>query len=367
MGFRFQKRIKIFPGVSINLSKGLPSVSVGPRGAKMTLSTKGVRGSVGLPGTGASYSKYYQWGKMTGSKTAGKSSAKAPSRAKAVPVAVSGDDREKLNLGFFRKLFLSAEEKHFVTGLTAFLDGDAPQALAELNQANSIADAAFTRGFLALSLRDYTTAAQALQLCAGKPRELGKFYDKYGLSLTLNLDITDYLGIQVRPGEYALLLGQVEVLQATGQIAEAEKIIDKLLVAFPGDLSVMLSAAELALNNIQPSPARLQKVLACLVGLNNDSNLHAWLLLYKAEIQSLLGTVESAVETLTLALRRKVDREPELLLMLRYARSKCYRQLGKQAQADKDLETLRGENPAWLLERQEEDALEENDDQLGRM
>ena len=36
MGFRFSKRIKILPGVSINLSKSGVSASVGPRGAKST-------------------------------------------------------------------------------------------------------------------------------------------------------------------------------------------------------------------------------------------------------------------------------------------------------------------------------------------
>ena len=33
MGFRFQKRIKIMPGVRLNLSKSGASWSVGPRGA----------------------------------------------------------------------------------------------------------------------------------------------------------------------------------------------------------------------------------------------------------------------------------------------------------------------------------------------
>lgn len=58
MGLRFQKRITIFPGVTINLSKSGASLSLGPRGAKYTISSKGHRGTVGIPGTGVSYTKY---------------------------------------------------------------------------------------------------------------------------------------------------------------------------------------------------------------------------------------------------------------------------------------------------------------------
>lgn len=52
MGFRFQKRISILPGISINLGKRGASVSVGPRGLKTTISSRGVKHSIGLPGTG---------------------------------------------------------------------------------------------------------------------------------------------------------------------------------------------------------------------------------------------------------------------------------------------------------------------------
>jgi hypothetical protein len=55
MGFRFRKRIKLFPGLWINLSKKGGSVSVGGHGATTNISKEGVRGTVGLPGTGLSY------------------------------------------------------------------------------------------------------------------------------------------------------------------------------------------------------------------------------------------------------------------------------------------------------------------------
>ena len=55
MGFRFQKRISILPGVRINLSKGGVSTSLGPRGADVNIGPHGVTTNAGIPGTGLSY------------------------------------------------------------------------------------------------------------------------------------------------------------------------------------------------------------------------------------------------------------------------------------------------------------------------
>lgn len=55
MGFRFQKRIKLLPGVSINLSKSGISTSVGVQGARVTVGHGKTRTTVGLPGTGISH------------------------------------------------------------------------------------------------------------------------------------------------------------------------------------------------------------------------------------------------------------------------------------------------------------------------
>ena len=55
MPLRFFRRIRIAPGVSVNLSKSGASFSVGPRGAKVTVGPKGIRRTVGIPGTGVYY------------------------------------------------------------------------------------------------------------------------------------------------------------------------------------------------------------------------------------------------------------------------------------------------------------------------
>lgn len=56
MVFRFQKRIKLLPGVTLNVIKGGLSTSVGVKGARVTVGRGKTRTTVGLPGTGISHS-----------------------------------------------------------------------------------------------------------------------------------------------------------------------------------------------------------------------------------------------------------------------------------------------------------------------
>jgi len=57
MAFRLFRRIKIAPGITLNLSKSGLSASAGVRGARVTLGPRGVRRTVGIPGTGISYTE----------------------------------------------------------------------------------------------------------------------------------------------------------------------------------------------------------------------------------------------------------------------------------------------------------------------
>ena len=55
MGFRFQKRIRIFKGLTLNLSKSGTSWTVGGPGASVNLKDGKAIGTVGIRGTGLSY------------------------------------------------------------------------------------------------------------------------------------------------------------------------------------------------------------------------------------------------------------------------------------------------------------------------
>jgi hypothetical protein len=52
MSWSYRKRIKIIPGVYLNLSKSGISTSIGVKGANVTFSKEGTYLNTGIPGTG---------------------------------------------------------------------------------------------------------------------------------------------------------------------------------------------------------------------------------------------------------------------------------------------------------------------------
>lgn len=58
MGFRFRRSVRLFPGVRLNVSgKSGLSASFGTRGAWLTVGRRGTRATMGIPGTGISYTR----------------------------------------------------------------------------------------------------------------------------------------------------------------------------------------------------------------------------------------------------------------------------------------------------------------------
>jgi len=56
--FQFRKRVKLAPGLSLNVSKKGLGLSAGPKGLKTSISAQGrITGSAGIPGSGISYRK----------------------------------------------------------------------------------------------------------------------------------------------------------------------------------------------------------------------------------------------------------------------------------------------------------------------
>jgi hypothetical protein len=55
MGWRFQRRKKLLPGVQLNVGKRSLGLSFGRRGARASVGKRGVQGTVSMLGTGLSY------------------------------------------------------------------------------------------------------------------------------------------------------------------------------------------------------------------------------------------------------------------------------------------------------------------------
>ncbi|MBW7057864.1 DUF4236 domain-containing protein [Paracoccus bogoriensis] len=327
MSFRFWRRIRIAPGVSLNLSKSTASLSFGPRGAKYTVSPRGNRVTAGLPGTGLFYTVH---------------EPRRPSAANAPQVAA----RDRLNLGFFQRLVTPADERALVEGLKALNAGDEGAALAAFEKAASLPDAAWMAGMLRLRREEFAPAQRHLEAALGGLDRLGSLFEKYGIAAQVTFPVTPEVDAHARPRERGTLLALVEIAQLTGDRAAAMRHVERLLAIEPADPVVLLSFAELTLEG-DADRAQLERVIALTAGIANETPVDTALLLYRGRALARLGLADAALDALTLALRRRKDRADTLLRQLRYERAVLYDQVGRKAQGRRELERVYAEDPGF--------------------
>lgn len=336
MGFRFWRRIKIAPGVTVNLSKSGGSLSLGPRGAKFTVSRRGNRATVGIPGTGLFFT----------SGTPGTGGGRAGRATHSRPAARGIGSEERLSLGFFQRLVTPGEERALVDGCRELAAGRPTRALEHLEKAVHLADGAYLAGFLALREERLPEAAEYLARAADDHERLGRCFSKYGISAVMSVPITDEVTAHLGPDLRGVLLGQVEVYQLQERSEEAIACLERLRRLEPADVVVKLSLAELLLL-ARPGAKIFRRVVRLAEGVTNEMPVHAALLLYKARALRGLGLPVAARDTLTAALRRKRDRPEELLRALRYERALVYEDLGSHRRSHGELEKLYADAPDY--------------------
>ena len=339
MSFRFFQRIRIAPGLTLNLSKRGVSVSAGPRGMKLTAGTSGLRATAGLPGTGLFYTVHRP---LTPS-TAGGHRAVAPQAIPAVPKS------SRSSLGFFKRLVTPAHEKAFVDGLAAMHTGQYSDALREMESAlernRSTADAAWMAGLLSLKQEDPKRAAEHFGLALQHASRLGLTFAKYQLTPMVSLPVTPQVSAQLTASEAGTLLGLIEALQLQGNRLDALTHLESLLRLQPKDPVALASFAEIALEDSDPK--RWQQVVENTTGINNDTAIHTAVLLYRGLALVKLGMDHAALEVFTAGLRRTRDRSDTLLREIRYQRALVYERSGKKAQARRDLERIYAEDTSF--------------------
>ncbi|MFQ5480942.1 MAG: DUF4236 domain-containing protein [Thermodesulfobacteriota bacterium] len=334
MSFRFWRRVKILPGVTLNLSKSGGSLSFGPRGAKFTVGPHGRRTSVGIPGTGLFYTKTY------GSTRKGK---RGNSSAATARPTVNAED--KLTLGFFKRLVTPKEEEALVDGLRELSLGNEESAYTKLKKAAHLADGAFMAGYLALKNNKFNEAEKYLSSARDNYKSLGKYFSKYGVSATMSLAITEEVSAHVKPYLRGVLLALTEVYQRLGNRDKAITSLKRLRRLEPDDVVVKLSLAEILVEG--GDSKSFQAIVKLTQNIENSSPLHTGLLLYKARAFRCLGLFDAARDALTTLLRRKKDRPDDLLLAIRYERALVYDGLGQKKRARKDLEKIYAEAPDY--------------------
>jgi len=334
MGYlRFWRRMKVAPGLTLNFSKSGGSLSFGPRGAKYTVGPRGRRTTVGLPGTGLFY---------TTTSTGSRKSTGDRQTSAAVPTVPAKD---RLTMGFFKRLVTPPEEEAFVDGCREFSQGNELAALRLLKQSAHLADGAFLGGFLALKAKRVKEAVQLLLQAEQKSRSLGRYFDKYGLALTLSLQITEEVAAHVGPTLRGVLLALVEAYQIAENWDKAYECLQRLRKLEPDDVVILLSLVELLWQANYGNEKTCRHVVKLTKDIQNESPIHTAILLYKVRALRGLKMNDAAKDILTAALRRKKERSKDLMLTLRYERALTYEALGQAKRARTDFEKIYAEDP----------------------
>jgi tetratricopeptide (TPR) repeat protein len=330
MSFRFWRRVRLAPGVTLNLSKSNASLSFGPRGAKYTVSPRGNRATAGIPGTGLFYTVHDR-------KRSGRGGA-----APAPRVA----QRDRLKLGFFQRLMTPAEEKRFIDGIRALNEGDQDAALAALEEAGDLPDAAWMAGMIRLRREDFDAAKAHFEYALRCLGDLGSLFGKYEIAAQASLPITSDIFAHVFPRERGTRLALVEIAQLQERHDDAMAHVEKLLDIDPTDPVVLLSFAELALDTPKDR-VLMDRVVRVTTHVENETPVDTAILLYRGKALAALGMPDVAIDVLTLANRRRKDRPEGLLHQIRYDRAVLYEQVGRRAQARREFERLYAADPEF--------------------
>ncbi len=330
MPFRIWRRIRLAPGVTLNLSKSTASLSLGPRGAKYTISPRGNRATAGLPGMRLFYTVHDR------QRAARGGAAPAPK----VP------QRDRLKLGFFQRLMTSAEERRFIDGIRALNDGDQDAALAALEEAGDLPDAAWLAGMNRLRREELDRAKAHFRHALGRLDDLGALFAKYEIAAQASLPITRDIFAHVFPRERGTRLALLEIAQLEGRHEDALAHVERLLEIDPSDPVVLLSFAELALDTPEDR-ALMDRVVRATTHVENETPVDTAILLYRGKALAALGLPDAAIDVFTLANRRRKDRPEALLYQIRYDRAALYHKTGQRARARRELERLYAADPEF--------------------
>jgi len=288
------------------------------------------RPAAGLPGTGLFYTVHDR-------KRAGRGGATPASR---VP------QRDRLKLGFFQRLMTPAEERRFIDGIRALNEGDQDAALAALEEASDLPDAAWMAGMIRLRREEFDRAKAHFRHALSRLGNLGTLFGKYEIAAQASLPITSDIFAHVFPRERGTRLALVEIAQLQGRHDDAKAHVERLLEIDPTDPVVLLSFAELALETPEDR-ALMDRVVRATVHVENETPVDTAILLYRGKALAALGLPDAAIDVFTLANRRRKDRPEALLHQIRYDRAVLYHETGQRARARQEFERIYAADPGF--------------------
>jgi tetratricopeptide (TPR) repeat protein len=328
MGFRFFKRIKLMPGVTMNLSKSAPSFSFGPRGMKYTVGASGTRTTLGIPGTGLYYTK------LNSRKKKNQDQAPPPPQSLA-------------EAGFFRQLFSSPEEKSLLQGMRKFLEGNQAEAYQVLQQNANSVDSQFMCGFIALGQKKYEQAERHFRFCQQRLGELGQTIKKLGGDFEMLLEVTEFIEAPVLADQRGLTLAMVEAYQHQDKYQLALQTLTEIWNSNPSDKVILLSLTDLVANSLSCTNEELKEIAELTSDVENQEPIDANILYLRAYVLYRLGLKDAAIKLMGAVARKKKDRPRELLLCAKYMRGQMYEEIGETKKANKDYQEVYAEDPQF--------------------
>ena len=366
MGFRFYRRLKIAPGITLNFSKTGVSTSLGPRGAKVTVGRNGIRKTVGIPGTGMYYTTHSPWKKSaepssrspsyvpargtseksyrretepvrTPVRTVPSPPPQAPPPEKTLPVS---ETEKKLTLSFLDRIFMPTAEVHLIDGLKSFISGDYDAALKHLEKCLFLPDSAFFAGFILLSQRKFDASISAFKSAISESDGLGKSFAKIGVSIHFRIPITDSVELHIsRPDRRSALFALCEAYQGAYMYQNAVDILVELTKIFPNDVIVKNSLAEIILEAC-PGTENETEMLSYVVNLADCSEIsspeEASLFYFRGCAQLELRKYREAIASFTKIAGKSLELPLDLACDIRYQRGKAFYAIDEKLSARQD-------------------------------
>ena len=321
MGFRMRRSIRIAPGVRLNVSAKSFGISAGVRGAHVSLNSRtGVRTTVGLPGTGMSYTR------TQGTHSSSRTSAPSTRARRSAPVAPDPAPQPK-RPGLFaphwhKELFKELEQGH-TTGLEQI-------AIRHPEGRNTcmLLEALSPAG-------DATSAQRAEQMLGelwgnGYDPAADEFLQTYAPHSSTSIRLTPVLSASVPLSRDAIGLALAELLQDIGNVAGAIDVVEGVTPS---------TVAAVSLAELYAQAARWNDIVQLTDGDTNDDDFSTYLLIQRGVAFRQLGFDDASRESLRAALAPR-SRTPGLRHLALSERALTYLAEGKKSMARRDLERI---------------------------
>jgi len=300
--WQFRKRLRLGPGIHLNIGKKSVSLSVGGRYARTSLSTAGhTTQTYSLPGTGLYHRERTRvFGGAIAPQLAGERRSPAESSYATALEAYSQGSFDAAYQGFAAaiKQRVGGVSADFFAGVSLFMSGRVPQAIPHLERV--------------------VESDQEL------PDRLLNTYappDQVSLRFEIALVQGIYASLEVDSLAAALLLA--EAYQGTGKRDQAIALMDELLDLMPDDVAVRLSLCDLLFE-----AADFHRTIDVSSEASPISNLGFACWIFKAQAESWLGDWEAARQTFETALSETEADDEHALRVARDGLERSYAKLG---------------------------------------